>query len=146
MYCEICGREPKIIPGGFLSYNTVHNCITGTSVICIHDYNHECVYCGLPSELETPEGMQIVDYCKKFVYKEIRAKNQYLMHALRTSTMNNLRKNIDKMAPINVKDIYNSTITESDTDTSSDSEYNSGSDSEYNSNSDFEFISMSDVE
>lgn len=84
-FCDICGKIMTIVPG-MLSYNTIHNCITGTEMVCMYDVGDECVYWGIPPELDNERGLAIRDLCKSFVKKELYAKNYYLIRALRNST------------------------------------------------------------
>ncbi len=95
MHCEICGRYLYIIPG-FLGYNTTHDCIIGTDIIFIYDEDNDCVYKGLPLELETEEGRSIQNFCKNFLQKELHSKNNnYLLRALRNQTINSISKNLE---------------------------------------------------
>lgn len=86
LICDLCGKEMKVVPG-VLSFNTLHECITGTEIVCMYDVNDECVYCGLPPELETLEGHKVQEFCKSFVKKETSAKNPYLIRALRNNAV-----------------------------------------------------------
>lgn len=91
--CDICGKRVKIVPS-ILSFNTLHNCITGSEVVCMYDYEDGCVYRGLPLELETENGQKLQDFCRSFIKKEIKSKNPFLMRALRNNSVNKILESL----------------------------------------------------
>ena len=93
LLCDICGKIMTITPG-ILSYNTEHICITDYEVVRMYDVGDECVYIGMPPELDTEEGHKIQDFCRSFVNKELNAKNRYLVRALRNNTVKKIIDNL----------------------------------------------------
>lgn len=89
MFCDLCGKKMKVVEG-ILGYNTLHECVSGSEVICMYDINNECVYCGLPPELESIEGIKVQRFLKSFLKKEIKSKNPIYIHALRNSTIDRI--------------------------------------------------------
>lgn len=93
MYCDICGKKMKIVPG-ILSFNTLHNCITNSEVVQMYDIEDGLVYCGMPLELETEKGKEIQKFSKSFIKKEYNSKNPIFIRALRNHSINKILENM----------------------------------------------------
>ena len=71
---------PKLI-----GFYTLHTCITDTNILHMYDHNGKLYYRGLPNKLE-----EYVPLLQKFLKKEKMAKNQYLIYALRKTTIDRI--------------------------------------------------------